>query len=204
MDLFYYRNWTLLVCCVLFFGCGGLQPNTVSGSSAAEGAVEAGTKPSRESILALMEASGASETMRAAFDQMALMMKSEFQKRFKSEKQREMFESYWRTFESKYDAASLIDEIVPIYQKHLDQRTVNELIVFYQSPTGKKLVASTPTITKESMKTGQSWGQKMAKAAIAELKAKAASSKAKMDANADQKSKTGTTSDGDKLPEDKN
>ena len=192
-----YRNWTLLICSVLLGGCGGLQPNTAPEPSVAEGVVDAGTKPSRESILTLVEVCGTSETMQATFDQMKLILKSNFQKKFKSKKKQEMLERYWQSFESQYNAASLIDEIVPIYQKYFDQKTVNELIVFYQSPTGKRIVAATPAITKESMQVGLIWAQKMTKATIADLKARA-----KKDADAEKNSNDDEASEGGNLPKE--
>jgi uncharacterized protein len=45
----------------------------------------------------------------------------------------------------------LLDDMVPIYQKHLTQADVDAMIVFYSSPTGKKLMQEMPEITQEAM-----------------------------------------------------
>jgi uncharacterized protein len=46
---------------------------------------------------------------------------------------------------------ALLDDMVPIYQKHLTQSDVDAMIVFYSSPTGKKLMQEMPEITQEAM-----------------------------------------------------
>ncbi len=46
---------------------------------------------------------------------------------------------------------AMLDDMIPVYQKHLNQSDVDAMIVFYQSPTGKKLIAQMPQITQEAM-----------------------------------------------------
>jgi hypothetical protein len=45
----------------------------------------------------------------------------------------------------------LIDDMVPVYQKHLTKRDVNAMIAFYSSPTGKKLLREMPAISAEGL-----------------------------------------------------
>ena len=48
------------------------------------------------------------------------------------------------------------EEMVNIYEKHFTQDEIKDLIKFYESPTGKKLLETTPEISKDlmnSMKT---------------------------------------------------
>lgn len=46
---------------------------------------------------------------------------------------------------------AMLDDMIPVYQKYLSQSDVDAMIVFYQSPTGKKLIAEMPLITQEAM-----------------------------------------------------
>jgi hypothetical protein len=54
--------------------------------------------------------------------------------------------------ETKELCKKLVDEeMVKIYDKHFTQEEVKDLIKFYESPTGKKILDVTPDITKDLM-----------------------------------------------------
>ena len=57
--------------------------------------------------------------------------------------------------------ASLVEMLVPIYNKHMTQSDLEELIVFYKTPLGKKFTKTYPLILQESMQIGESWGMKI-------------------------------------------
>jgi uncharacterized protein len=46
---------------------------------------------------------------------------------------------------------AILDDMIPIYQKHLSQTDVDAMIAFYSSPTGHKLMQEMPQITQEAM-----------------------------------------------------
>jgi hypothetical protein len=46
---------------------------------------------------------------------------------------------------------AMLDDMIPVYQKYLNRSDVDAMIVFYQSPTGKKLIKEMPQITQEAM-----------------------------------------------------
>lgn len=46
---------------------------------------------------------------------------------------------------------SLLDDMIPVYQRHLTRSDVDAMNVFYSSPTGKKLLHEMPAMTAESM-----------------------------------------------------
>src|SRR5262249_36488963 len=52
--------------------------------------------------------------------------------------------------------------IVAIYQRHLSKADVDEMIRFYGSPTGQKLIHEQPQIMQESMQAGAAIQQKRA------------------------------------------
>jgi hypothetical protein len=55
---------------------------------------------------------------------------------------------------------AMLDDMIPVYQKHLTQSDVDAMIVFYSSPTGKKLMQQMPQITQEAMQVSYKRMQK--------------------------------------------
>jgi len=55
---------------------------------------------------------------------------------------------------------AILDDMIPIYQKHLTQTDVDAMIAFYSSPTGKKLMQQMPEITQEAMQVSYQRMQK--------------------------------------------
>jgi len=45
----------------------------------------------------------------------------------------------------------MLDDMIPVYQKHLSKADVDAMGVFYASPTGQKLLREMPAMTAESM-----------------------------------------------------
>lgn len=45
----------------------------------------------------------------------------------------------------------MLDDMIPVYQKHLTQPDVEAMIAFYASPTGQKLMQEMPAMTSEGM-----------------------------------------------------
>ena len=79
-------------------------------------------------------------------------------------------QEFWNEFEKKAKAEDLITLIIPIYEKHYTEEDIDNLIGFYKTPFGKKMIATTPLIMQESMAVGQNWGKKMAEDIVKELK----------------------------------
>ena len=52
--------------------------------------------------------------------------------------------------------------IIPIYSRHLTHEDIKGLIVFYESPLGRKMTALLPAIAQESMQVGEQWGIEVA------------------------------------------
>ncbi len=55
----------------------------------------------------------------------------------------------------------LIDQIAVLYAKRFSDEDLAGLITFYKSPVGRRFVAEQPELLKESMATGQAWGQRI-------------------------------------------
>jgi hypothetical protein len=45
----------------------------------------------------------------------------------------------------------MLDDMIPVYQKHLNKGDVDAMSAFYASPTGQKLLREMPAMTAESM-----------------------------------------------------
>jgi hypothetical protein len=78
-------------------------------------------------------------------------------------------EDAWSRFEKKLDAQELIDQIIPVYDKHFNKEDIEALAAFYETPLGRKVVQTLPQISQESMAIGQEWGRRKAQEVIAEI-----------------------------------
>lgn len=70
---------------------------------------------------------------------------------------------FWDRFmTSVHDHAQDLEEVlVGIYDRHFTTEEVRQLLGFYQTPVGRKLLEAQPTIFRESMLAGQEWGQRI-------------------------------------------
>ena len=68
--------------------------------------------------------------------------------------------------------SDLVTMLTPVYQKHLTEKDLEEIISFYNTPVGKKLATSTPMITTESMQVGQKWGMEIGQKVVERMKEK--------------------------------
>jgi uncharacterized protein len=57
--------------------------------------------------------------------------------------------AYQAEFQKRFDADSLTTQLVGIYDQHFTEDEIKELLEFYGSPTGQKLAAEMPKITRE-------------------------------------------------------
>ena len=70
------------------------------------------------------------------------------------------------------EIAELNKQLFPIYKKYLTHDDLKEIIKFYESPIGKKMVKSQPMITKEAFQIGVKWGQGVAKRVLEKMQNK--------------------------------
>jgi len=68
------------------------------------------------------------------------------------------------------EISELNKQLFPIYKKYLSHQDLKEIIKFYESPIGKKLLKSQPMIMKESFQLGVKWGQNVAQRVMKEMK----------------------------------
>lgn len=120
----------------------------------------------RETLRKMMEVSGSEATYKAAISQMVTMFKQQ-----KSSVPNE----FWNEFEqaaTKNVSEDLLNMLLPVYQRHLAETEIKDIIRFYQSPAGKKFAEKSPLIMQESMQIGQQWGMKIGQELEKKLKEK--------------------------------
>ncbi|MFO0576553.1 MAG: DUF2059 domain-containing protein [Polyangia bacterium] len=125
-----------------------------NGSAAAAAAPAPTIDPQkRADLLRLMQVTGATRMGMQLFDQVLASFKNVVPG---------AKESFWTEFRKEVNVDELTERLLPIYDRHLSPSEVKELIRFYESPLGKKVLASMPAITAESMQAGQAWGMDLA------------------------------------------
>ena len=70
-------------------------------------------------------------------------------------------EAPWDEFRAEFDINEFIEMAIPIYEKYLTHGEIKQLIAFYESPIGKKLIKVQPQMMMESMAVGEEWGKKL-------------------------------------------
>src|SRR5690349_5178476 len=50
-----------------------------------------------------------------------------------------------------YPMKDVLDSMIPVYQKHLTKVDVANILAFYQTPTGQKMLNEMPEMSKEAM-----------------------------------------------------
>jgi uncharacterized protein len=66
--------------------------------------------------------------------------------------------------------AELSDEVARLYATNFTEPELKAILVFYQSPAGKKLLAQQPTVVDASMKFAQDWANKLSDQVIAQMR----------------------------------
>ncbi len=78
---------------------------------------------------------------------------------------------FWEEFAARLqqDVDGFIELLVPLYDRHLTLDEIRQLIDFYESPLGRRLVEVQPTLAAESMLAGQEWGGRLSMEVAADL-----------------------------------
>lgn len=76
---------------------------------------------------------------------------------------------FWDEFSAEVNADQLINRLIPIYDKYLTDEDIKQLIAFYRTPVGKKLISVSPQIASDSLTIGQQYGKEVAQRAIQKL-----------------------------------
>ena len=78
-------------------------------------------------------------------------------------------DTFWVKFKEKMNINEFILAYVPVYSKYYTHDEIKQLIKFYESPLGKRMVEVTPLLTQETMAIGQKFGEKLGQDIVNEL-----------------------------------
>jgi uncharacterized protein len=53
--------------------------------------------------------------------------------------------------------AEILDEVAKAYAQHFSEQEIKDIVAFFKSPVGKKMLAQEPTAIDQSLKAAQSW-----------------------------------------------
>jgi len=70
-------------------------------------------------------------------------------------------DSFIDEFVKGIDLNGMLDDMIPVYQRHLSKQDVTAMLVFYNTPTGQKLLREQPAMMAEGMQAMQPRMQKM-------------------------------------------
>ncbi len=107
-------------------------------------------------IKKLLKLINSEQMSNSLLDAMAPALRQQASEKFKSSDQKEKFDQImeFTTQEMKELSNKLNNELlVTIYDKYFTHEEIKDIILFYESPIGKKMLEKTPEITKELMNT---------------------------------------------------
>ena len=70
-------------------------------------------------------------------------------------------DQFWARFRGKMNTDDLLFACVPAYSKYYSHDEIKQLLAFYESPLGKRLIEVTPLLTQDTMLVGQKWGEQL-------------------------------------------
>ena len=75
------------------------------------------------------------------------------------------------TEEMKRSLPELEEPVIAIYDANFSADEIKQLVAFYQSPVGRKIVVQLPQLMQQSVTMGQSWGQQAGVRAVERIRA---------------------------------
>jgi uncharacterized protein len=117
----------------------------------------ASTPASRQDVLKLFQVMHIHDQMRSVMDSMTKQQSALVHETMKQrypqmpEERIEQFDAMMEEGMKDFPVDAVIDDLIPVYQKHLTRTDVTAMYVFYSSPTGQKLLREMPAMTEESM-----------------------------------------------------
>jgi len=75
--------------------------------------------------------------------------------------------------EMKRSLPELEEPVIAIYDNNFSGDEIKQLVAFYQSPVGRKIVVQLPQLAQQIVAMGQSWGQQAGARAVERIRAAA-------------------------------
>jgi hypothetical protein len=131
-------------------------PAAIAATTAADPAYEA-------SIRRLLEVTGSAALAEQMFDQILGQLKPLAP---------DVPAEFWSEIRTSAKSSELVDMFVPIYAKYFTHEDVAALLAFYDTPAGRKFIASQPALLQDSMAAGAAWGQRIGADVMLRLEAR--------------------------------
>ncbi len=87
-----------------------------------------------------------------------------------SERNPQIVDRILQKFVQRLDSAEILDYLVPVYAKHFAHEEIRQLIQFYDSPIGRRLLEVTPSLMQDASAASQKWMQKVMPGIVQELR----------------------------------
>lgn len=132
-------------------------------SAGAPAVPAAAQEPAREQdIVRLLETTGTADAVRRTIDQLIPVvlanMKKPLKRQYPNIPERVfgiLEEEIAAAFKTHFD--DLIAAVVPVYAKHFSRDEIGDIIAFYETPTGRKLVRLLPEMQNDSVQAVGRW-----------------------------------------------
>jgi hypothetical protein len=125
------------------------------------------TSASREDIRRLFDVMHIRDQMKQIMDQVLEQMKTLNHEQIKkhnpdvTEEEIAKLDAMSGQFLKDLPIDEMLDDMVPVYQRHLTKADVDAMVGFYSSPTGQKILTEMPAMTAEGMQAMQPRMRKM-------------------------------------------
>jgi hypothetical protein len=144
-------------------------------SAAAAGAQEPGAPAMDRRMAAaraIVQLTGSSKSLTQAMDGIRATMQKAYPK---------VPEQFWTDVKAEITVEEVADRVAPIYAKHFTDRELEELLSFYRSPIGQRLIEAQPAMVAEMFSVAHEWGREVARRILERLKQKGYAGKANTD-----------------------
>ncbi|AYO57174.1 hypothetical protein CO230_02955 [Chryseobacterium sp. 6424] len=107
-----------------------------------------------QKVKELLSITGTTQMMESTFEQILSYYQSTYP---------DVPTEYWQKAMKLANFDQVIDQIIPVYLKHFSESEISDVIAFYKTTTGQKIIIKMPVIYQESMEIGREWGTELAK-----------------------------------------
>lgn len=149
------------------------KPTQASPAANSSAAKTAAIDPAKEKdIRRLLEVAGTKDLMVGIMDGMEQNMRPILQNALPPGDYREkLIDAFIAKFRTKLDLNRLLDLAVPLYDQNYSDSEIKNLITFYETPLGQKVVRVTPAMTSEMMDRGRKMGEDLGRTSMLEVMA---------------------------------
>lgn len=78
-------------------------------------------------------------------------------------KYKDLPESFWDEFKKDMSPEKIFALYIPVYKKYFTDSDVDELIKFYKTPAGQKMIENMPNLMKDAREIGTSYAEALDK-----------------------------------------